>query len=61
MVTANQGIVRILNPLTRPLKIHLQIKRLGIKNYNKVIIGNSNINSLQNKFDQLKRISFKIS
>ena len=38
-----------LNPL-------LKIKNLRLSNVNRVIIGNLNINSLTNKFDQLKEI-----
>ena len=34
----------------------LEIKKLRIKNPNKIIIGNLNINSLPNKFEQLKGI-----
>ena len=33
-----------------------EIKKLRIRNPNKVIIGNLNINSLPNKFEQLKDI-----
>ena len=32
------------------------LKDLRVRNYNKVIIGNLNINSIPNKFDQLKTI-----
>ena len=38
-----------MNPL-------LKIKNLRLSNVNRVIIGNLNINSLTNKFDQLKEI-----
>ena len=40
------------NPLSK-------IKNLRIRNINRVIIGNLNINSLPNKFDQLKEIVLK--
>ena len=33
-----------------------EIKKLRIRNSNKIIIGNLNINSLPNKFEQLKDI-----
>ena len=33
-----------------------EIKKLRIRNPNKIIIGNLNINSLPNKFEQLKDI-----
>ena len=41
-----------MNPL-------LKIKNLRLSNVNRVIIGNLNINSLTNKFDQLKEIVLK--
>ena len=41
-----------LNPL-------LKIKNLRLSNVNRVIIGNLNINSLTNKFDQLREIVLK--
>ena len=41
-----------MNPL-------LKIKNLRLSNVNWVIIGNLNINSLANKFDQLKEIVLK--
>ena len=37
----------------------LQIKKLRIRNANKVVIGNLNINSLPNTFDQLKELVLK--
>ena len=36
-----------------------EIKNLRLRNVNKVIIGNLNINSLPNKFDQLREIVLK--
>ena len=36
-----------------------EIKNLRVRNVNKVIIGNLNINSLRNKFDQLREIVLK--
>ena len=36
-----------------------EIKNLRLRNANKVIIGNLNINSLRNKFDQLREIVLK--
>ena len=36
-----------------------KIKNLKLKNLNKAIIGNININSLSNKFKQLKEIGMK--
>ena len=36
-----------------------EIKNLRFRNVNKVIIGNLNINSLPNKFDQLREIVLK--
>ena len=36
--------------------LFLEIKKLRIKNPNKIIIGNVTINSLPNKFEQLKGI-----
>ena len=41
-----------MNPL-------LKIKNLRLSNVNWVIMGNLNINSLANKFDQLKEIVLK--
>ena len=37
-----------------PNKAFQILKDLRIRNYNKIIIGNLNINSIANKFDQLK-------
>ena len=36
-----------------------EIKKLNIRNPNKIIIGNLNINSLPNKFEQLKDIAIQ--
>ena len=48
------------NPVNSPsLNPLLKIKNLRLSNVNRVIIGNLNINSLTNKFDQLKEIVLK--
>ena len=41
------------------MKFFISNEKLRIKNGNKVFIGNLNINSLPNKFDQLKELILK--
>ena len=41
------------------MKFFISNEKLRIKNGNKIFIGNLNINSLPNKFDQLKELVLK--
>ena len=50
----NQASNKSIN-VTSP-NLWFEIKKLWIRNQNKIIIGNLNINSLLNKFEQLKDI-----
>ena len=50
----NQASNKSIN-VTSP-NLLFEIKKLGIRNPNKIIIANRNINSLLNKFEQLKDI-----
>ena len=50
----NQASNKSIN-VTSP-NLLFEIKKLRIRNPNKIIIGNLNINSLPNKFEQLKDI-----
>ena len=50
----NQASNKSIN-VTSP-NLLFEIKKLGIRNPNKIITGNRNINSLPNKFEQLKDI-----
>ena len=50
----NQASNKLIN-VTSP-NLLFEIKKLGIRNPSKIIVGNLNINSLPNKFEQLKDI-----
>ena len=54
-INSSQKFYSEFNPeiVSEPLKL---LKDLQIKNHNRLIIGSININSLSNKFDQLKYI-----
>ena len=54
---ANQASNKSIN-VTSP-NLLFEIKKLRIRNPNKIIIGNLNIKSLANKFDQLKDIGMQ--
>ena len=65
---SSEATTRIRDSLNRSSKMSIndvfahcitEVKNLRLRNVNKVIIGDLNINSLQNKFDQLREIVLK--